>query len=351
MTQDEHRRQIVEQFTKLAVPFSQMPNQSAELILAAAAVEPRDTVLDVACGPGLMACAFAAAVRHVTGIDLTPAMIDRACQLQAEKGLTNLAWQVGDVQRLPYADGSFSLVFTRYSFHHFLEPWAVLAEMVRVCGPGGRVVLVDVFTTDPHQAEAFNRMEKLRDPSHVRALLLEELTELLPEAGLETINTQFYKHEFELEQVLAGSFPAAGDTECLRQIFRDDLDKNLLGLGMCERGGQRIPDCDPGGSKSVGRDHPRRVAAYLICRWSASFARTSWLRLTPSASASLARAAWSDLGTRTLNLPLYSRRCGPTGGSGKASIMRSICRLSVVLAKAARSLAPGNSRVKGPPGP
>lgn len=75
---DEHQRLIREQFTKQAIPFSQMQNHSPELLLAASGAGPEDTVLDVACGPGLMACAFAKVARHVTGIDLTPAMIEQA---------------------------------------------------------------------------------------------------------------------------------------------------------------------------------------------------------------------------------------------------------------------------------
>jgi tRNA/tmRNA/rRNA uracil-C5-methylase (TrmA/RlmC/RlmD family) len=66
---EEHQRLIVDQFTKLAVPFSQMPDHSPELILAAAAVGPTDMVLDLACGPGTIACACAQVARHVTGID------------------------------------------------------------------------------------------------------------------------------------------------------------------------------------------------------------------------------------------------------------------------------------------
>src|SRR4051794_3298678 len=74
---DEHQRLILEQFTRQAVPFSQMRNHSPELLLAVSGARPADTVLDVACGPGLMACAFAKVARHVTGIDLTPAMIEQ----------------------------------------------------------------------------------------------------------------------------------------------------------------------------------------------------------------------------------------------------------------------------------
>lgn len=154
---DEHQRLILDQFTKQAVPFSQMQNHSPELLLGASRVGPEDTVLDVACGPGLMSCAFAKLACHVTGIDLTPAMIEQAKVLQHSLGLTNLAWHVGDVLPLPFANSSFSLVFTRYSFHHLIDPKAVLAEMVRVCSPDGRVVVVDVFMSNPAQAEAYTK--------------------------------------------------------------------------------------------------------------------------------------------------------------------------------------------------
>lgn len=235
---DQHRRLIVDQFTKQAVPFSQMQNHSPELLLAASGVRPDDSVLDVACGPGLMACEFAKVARHVTGIDLTPAMIEQARTLQRSHGLTNLTWHVGDVLPLPFPTASFSLVFTRYSFHHLLDPKAVLAEMVRVCRSGGRVVVVDVFTSSPEQAEAYNRLEKLRDPSHVRALAIEELTGLFAESDLQNVRTQFYKHEVEMEQVLQRSFPNPGDSDKVRKMFADDLGVDRLGVGAHSKNGE-----------------------------------------------------------------------------------------------------------------
>jgi hypothetical protein len=104
--------------------------------------------------------------------------------------------------------------------------------------PNGRVVVADVFTSTPEQAEAYNRMEKLRDPSHVRALSLDELLGLFNQAGLRVVNSQFYKHEFELEQVLQGSFPNPGDADRVRQIFIEDLDVNCLGLEASRNDGQ-----------------------------------------------------------------------------------------------------------------
>lgn len=230
-----HRQQVLDQFTRQAVPFREMAAHSNEeafrLVLQACQVSASDKVLDVACGPGLTACAFAGLAAHVTGIDLTPAMIEQAQVLQRTQGLDNLAWHVGDVSSLPFPDGAFSLVFTRYSFHHMLDPQSVLAEMVRVCAPGGRVVVVDVYTSSPEQAAAYDHVETLRDPSHVRALRLEELEGLFEDSGLEGTTIQFDKLDVSLEELLGSSFPNPGDADEIRRIFTQDLGVDRLGVG------------------------------------------------------------------------------------------------------------------------
>jgi len=76
-----------------------------------------DTVLDVACGPGIVAYELAKFVSHITGIDITPAMIEQAKQMQKERKLDNMSWRIGDILTLPFNDSSFSLLITRYSFH------------------------------------------------------------------------------------------------------------------------------------------------------------------------------------------------------------------------------------------
>jgi SAM-dependent methyltransferase len=238
---DEQRRLILEQFTRQAVPFAEMPahsnEESVRLLIDLARVGPEDDVLDVACGPGLVACPLAAVARHVTGLDLTPAMIEQARARQLSQGLTNLTWLVGDPVPLPFPDAAFSVVVSRYSFHHFLDARAVLAEMARVCRPGGRVAVIDVFTSSPEQAEAYNRVEKLRDPSHVRAFPLGELAGLCHGAGLRDVRTAFFKLEMALEALLAASFPGSGDADRIRQTFADDVGVDHLGLGAHRRGG------------------------------------------------------------------------------------------------------------------
>ena len=98
-------------------------------MLAAASVTPGMKVLDVACGPGIVACAVALQGALVTGVDLTPAMIAQARERQRSLKLDNIEWHVGDATRLPFADGEFDVVLTRYSFHHMPDPAAALREI------------------------------------------------------------------------------------------------------------------------------------------------------------------------------------------------------------------------------
>jgi ubiquinone/menaquinone biosynthesis C-methylase UbiE len=236
-----HHDRILDQFTRQAVPFSTAPairNQEAlNRMVAMAEASPDDTVLDVACGPGLVVCAFARVVRHATGIDLTPAMLQQAQAFQHEQGLENVSWRQGDVRPLPYADGAFSIVTARFAFHHFPDPLAVLKEMRRVCQPGGRIVVAD-SAPEAAKAAAFNAMERLRDPSHVRAMPVEELRSLFVAAGLTEPRIELYRLRGELEDLLARSFPGEGDEAHIRKIFEDSLEHDALDMATLRKDGK-----------------------------------------------------------------------------------------------------------------
>ncbi len=241
MSDAVHGSLIRDQFTRQATPFSSAAPiadlGALKMIVEAAGAGPADTVLDVACGGGIVVCAFAPLVRHATGIDMTPAMLDRARHLAAEKGLANVAWQEGDVggdvARLPYPDGAFTIVVTRFAMHHFPDPEAVFREMVRVCAPGGRVVVVDTYgSADPAKAAAFNRLEKLRDPSHARSLALAELRGMFRAAGLAEPRASFYELRDTVENLLARSFPNPGDNEKIIELFAASLDDDRLGIPL-----------------------------------------------------------------------------------------------------------------------
>ena len=144
-----------------------------------------------------------------------------------------MSWRVGDVLPLPFPDGAFSIVTARYAFHHFLDPRAVLAEMKRVCAPGGRVLVADAdASSDPAKAAELNRMEKLRDPSHVRAMPRAELTDLFRSVGLPDPRLTQYRLESELEGLLSRSFPLPGDADKIRALFTAALEDDRLGLPL-----------------------------------------------------------------------------------------------------------------------
>jgi ubiquinone/menaquinone biosynthesis C-methylase UbiE len=239
--EQQHTEQIRDQFTRQAVPFSSAAEIRNEdwltRIVEMAQAGVADTVLDVACGPGLLACAFAKVAKHVTGIDTTPKMLEQARAFQHQLGLDNLTWHEGEVPPLPYPDAAFSVVATRFAFHHFLEPLAVLKEMRRVCCGDGRIVVVDSAPA-PEKAEAFNRMERFRDPSHVRALPMEELVALFAAAGLPEPRVRHEALPYELDSFLARSFPKDGDADRIRDMFAESLENDMLGVSAVERDGK-----------------------------------------------------------------------------------------------------------------
>ena len=228
-----HDARILDQFTRQAAPFAAaaaIRNQEAlDRIVQWAGAGSEDTVLDVACGPGLLASAFAKVAKHATGIDLTPAMLEQARKTQQEQGLKNVSWQRGNVYSLPFPVAQFSIVSSRFVFHHLQDPLAALKEMKRVCKPGGKIVVADM-APHPAKADALNAAELLRDPSHVRALPLDELRGLFSQAGLGTPQINSYRMEGELEDLLSRSFPNKGDADRLRRIYEESISDDTLDL-------------------------------------------------------------------------------------------------------------------------
>jgi SAM-dependent methyltransferase len=239
----DHERTTVDQFSRQAAGFSSaaaMNDADAmRLLLDAARLHGDDTVLDVACGPGIVAAAFAPAAASVVGIDLTPEMLELARERCGEEGLVNARFDLGDVTRLPYRDGEFSRVVCRYALHHVADPQAVVAEMARVCHDGGRVVVADmVVGEDAAAAARFNDAERTRDPSHARSMTERELLELLGAAGLRPEAVGRYQLPMELDALLARS--AAPDPDAVRAIFDAAIDGGeALGIGE-RREGDRV---------------------------------------------------------------------------------------------------------------
>jgi SAM-dependent methyltransferase len=118
--------------------FADATRPFCEAILDAAAIGPGMRMLDLACGPGLLAIAAAGRGADASGLDFSPAML--ALARAASPGTT---FCEGDAEAMPIADAAFDAVVSSFGVHHFPRPAAALAEAHRILRPGGRLA----FTT------------------------------------------------------------------------------------------------------------------------------------------------------------------------------------------------------------
>lgn len=88
------------------------------------------------------------------------------------------------------------------------------------------------------KAEALNRTEKSRDPSHVRALSPGDLESIVVESGMTVSGKSSYRLEMELERQLSSSYPDEGDDERIRKMFYEDLLTDFMGIGTQMRGNE-----------------------------------------------------------------------------------------------------------------
>ena len=250
-----HLTKILDQFSKQAVPFAELNihMDAMDLLLEVSGVDNGDTVLDVACRPGLAACEFARTASRVTGIDITEAMLGKARDLQKEKGLRNVEWVHGNASPLPFGNETFSLVITRYSFHHFLDPEEALREMIRVCGPGGRVLVADVCVREEH-SEEYDRMEKMRDDSHVHALTEPEFTGMFARSGLTELKRSGYGLHTAAESLLDESSHAPEQRQRILEMITSDIGVDNIGINARIEGGKltfTFPIAVYAGTKSI----------------------------------------------------------------------------------------------------
>ncbi len=196
------------EFTHQSQSFGDAAAMSSEQTLGVLAelvpADPKARWIDVACGPGVVSRALAARVGTVTGVDLTPAMVEEAERAALEEGIDNVSFLLGDATALDFTDGSFDGAITRFSFHHIPVPSRVLAEMARLVQPGGWVVVGDQVTDDDGEGAAWHQeIERLRDPTHWASQRLGRLRALGEEVGLELEEERLVPIEIDYEDWLA----------------------------------------------------------------------------------------------------------------------------------------------------
>jgi len=143
-----------------------------------------ERVLDAGAGTGGFAFAVAPIVKEVVAVDVVPEVLAEG-RSRAEQDFPNVTFVEGDVASLPFEDGSFDLVAVVRTLHHVSRPELVVAELARMIGLNGQVLIVDqIAPVDPMAGFELDRFERARDPSHTRLLPDADIRSLLDANGL-----------------------------------------------------------------------------------------------------------------------------------------------------------------------
>jgi SAM-dependent methyltransferase len=173
---DVTRREFTRQVGEFERPDSFFAQQDPlDWIAAHVPVGPDDVLLDVAGGAGHVARHLV--TRFAVVVDLTRRML--AAGVAA--GDPRVVFVEGDATALPFPDDQFDVVVSRFAFHHIDDAGEAASEMARVAKPGGTVAVIDMVDGGARH----NELERLRDPSHTRALPEAELVGALAAAGVD----------------------------------------------------------------------------------------------------------------------------------------------------------------------
>jgi ubiquinone/menaquinone biosynthesis C-methylase UbiE len=233
----KHKEAVQKQFTKTAEAFSTFAIRDTPEILKEkvdfAKPQATDVALDIACGPGAFVLAIAPRVRLARGVDLTPEMLRRARAFQAEKQILNAAFVRGDAEQLPFPDSMFDLVSCQCSFHHMPKPQLVLHEMIRVAKPEGRLLIIDPLAPESDSKyDLYNRIEKVRDPSHTLSLRLTTFLGMFEEASLGVLRQALRRRQrsFNHWMLRAGLKPGVKRYQEARQMMEESLPGDRAGF-------------------------------------------------------------------------------------------------------------------------
>lgn len=177
-----------------------------------------DRALDVATGAGHTAGAVReAGVDRVVATDAAPSMVTTA-----RETIGGIDGVVADAETLPFGTSTFDAVTCRIAAHHFPDPAAFVSEVARILEDGGTFAFEDNVAPDDGDLDAFlNRIERLRDPTHVRSHTVGEWHDWLDEAGFSIETSRVVKKTIEYDDWVAQLDTPEEAREELEELFSD----------------------------------------------------------------------------------------------------------------------------------
>lgn len=144
---------------------------------------PAVDVADLACGEGYLSVEAARWARRVVGIDRSAEVLKRAKALGERRGVKNITWKRGEIEKLPIDNESVDVALLSQALHHAADPQRAIAEAVRILRPGGRLLILDLREHDQSwvRDRVGDRWLGFKD---------EELERLLKHAGLNEVSVR-----------------------------------------------------------------------------------------------------------------------------------------------------------------
>lgn len=219
---------IIRQFDKQAKNFSSWSVTRNEEYMQAyfdfIGFGKEDELLDVACGTGEFSVFCARRIKGAHGIDISEGMIELAEKQARANSLANLTFECHDVEQIPCADSSFSVVQCRSAFHHMENYRRVFNEMLRCCKSGGRLAVQDIMAYEDARTNSFfEALEKEVDVSHNATLHRQEFINLFDKNQVEVIRSLTVEVELNFREYLGHAFQSESSLGKIRDLVEEGL--------------------------------------------------------------------------------------------------------------------------------
>jgi ubiquinone/menaquinone biosynthesis C-methylase UbiE len=197
----------------------------------------RESMLDVGCGAGHLSFALAPFFQLAQAIDVSPSMLATVHAVAEQRRLPQIRVKQANAEALPFADGTFDLVCSRYSAHHWHDLAAALREMRRVARRRGTLLMIDLLGDESPVVDThLQAIELLRDPSHVRDYSLSQWRRQLQEAGFTLQHEAFWMTRLEFSSWTERMRTPPASVAAIRSLLAGASTEVRSGLAVEEDG-------------------------------------------------------------------------------------------------------------------